>query len=43
MDRDEVREQVMSRMDHDTLQREVLQNCSLSALLRAIADKLDNQ
>jgi hypothetical protein len=30
-------------MDHDTLQREVLKNCSVSTLLRAIADKLDNQ
>jgi hypothetical protein len=34
---------VLSRMDHDTLQSEVLKNCSISTLLRAIADKLDNQ
>jgi hypothetical protein len=43
LDRDEVNEFVLSRMDHDTLQSEVLKNCSISTLLRAIADKLDNQ
>lgn len=40
---DEVRDYVMSRLDRETMQSEVLKNCSLSALLRAIADKLDNQ
>jgi len=43
LDRDEVNEFVLSRMDHDTLQSEVLKNCSISTLLHAIADKLDNQ
>lgn len=43
LDRDEVNEFVLSRMDHDTLRSEVLKNCSISTLLRAIADKLDNQ
>lgn len=43
MDPDEVREAAISRMDHETMQREVLKDCSIPTLLRAIADKLDNQ
>ena len=42
-DEDEVRDLIVSRMNQGTLQRELLKDCSIPTLLRAIADKLDNQ
>lgn len=43
LDLNEIRKFVMTGLDRTVLQNDVLQNCSIPTLLRAIADKLDNQ